>query len=88
MTIINDVIKSAQKRDTLENFFSKIGIMEPLARSTVLLLHTTQLFNSFLPVEREIAPKEKSFAPIFSETIVFFRNIFSPSKCQTEPSTQ
>jgi len=39
----------------------------------------TFLFDSFPPVEEEIAPKEKSFTPIFSETTVNFRNFFSPS---------
>ena len=75
---INDVINSAQKRDTLENFFLKIDIIEPRAGSTLAPIYdTTFLFDSFSPVKGEIAPKEKSLTPIFSETSVNFRNFLN-----------
>ena len=72
---INDVIRSAQKRNIEEFFLSKIDIFEPWTPSTPIY-DTTFLFDSFHPVEGEIAPKEKSFTPIFSETTVVFLNFF------------
>ena len=44
--------------------------------STLPIHDTTFLFDSFPPIEGEIAPKEKSFTHIFSITTVNFRNFF------------
>ena len=59
--------------------YFKIDIfeVEPRAPSTLAPIYdTTFLFDSFPPVKGEIAPKEKPFTPIFSETTVFFLNFF------------
>ena len=67
---INDVIKSAQKRNTWKTFFSKIDIIESRARSTL-----APIYDSF-PRWGGNCPKEKSFTSIFSETTVFFWTFF------------
>jgi len=60
---INDVIKSAQKRNTLENFFLKIDIIEPRARSTLAPVHNFS-FRQLFPLRGKL-PQRKIFYPYF-----------------------
>jgi len=75
---INDVIKSAQKCDTLENFFRKLTLSSHghvVAYSCSHIRHNFS-FRQLSPRWGENCPKEKSFTPIFSETSVNFLNFF------------